>query len=201
MSSYVVGLTGGIGSGKTQVSNQFEKLGISVVDADIVARQVVEPGTACLAAIIQYFGNNIVDNEGQLNRPMLREIIFSDSDKKDWLNNLMHPAIRNEIYQQIESSNSPYCLLVAPLLLENGLDKVVNRVLVVDVEESVQLERTVARDKVSIEQVKNIIASQISREQRLARADDIIINNKSLSELEIQVTKLHHKYLNISQGQ
>ncbi|UUO24150.1 dephospho-CoA kinase [Colwellia sp. M166] len=195
MSEFIVGLTGGIGSGKTTVTDIFHQLGIDIIDADIAARIVVAPGSTALLTISNYFGSEYIDHQGQLNRAKLRSRIFTVAEDKTWLNNLLHPLIRQEILTQISLAKSRYCILVAPLLLENKLNKLVNRVLVVDVDEKTQIARTVARDPSSAEEVKRIIASQMPRAQRLSLADDIISNhNISLKTLRQQVGNLDKKY-------
>ena len=195
MSKFIVGLTGGIGSGKTTVTDIFQQLGIDIIDADIAARIVVEPESSALQAISKRFGADYIDHQGQLNRAKLRSRIFTVDEDKTWLNNLLHPLIRQEILRQISQAKSHYCILVAPLLLENKLDKLVNRVLVVDVDEATQISRTIARDPSSAEEVKRIIASQMPREQRLSLADDVINNhNISLEQLHIQVSNLDKQY-------
>lgn len=199
MSKLIIGLTGGIGSGKTTVSDIFAELNIDIIDADIAARMVVAPGSKALIAIKQHFGAEILDHHGQLNRTKLRSRIFSDEQDKTWLNNLLHPLIRQEILAQIAQAKSSYCLLVAPLLLENNLHKLVNRVLVVNVDEAQQVARTVARDPSSAAEVKRIIASQMSSEQRLSFADDIINNQDvSLADVRQQVLNLDQKYRSLS---
>lgn len=201
MSKMIIGLTGGIGCGKTTVSNFFAELGIDVIDADIAARIVVQPGKHALLAIEQRFGSDIITADGQLNRAKLRHQIFTKPDDKTWLNNLLHPLIRQEIISQIRTAKSDYCLLVAPLLLENKLDKLVDRVLVVDVDEASQIARTIARDASSEAEVKRIIASQIPREQRLKEADDIIKNEHiTLKEIHQLVINLDHKYRLLSKN-
>ncbi len=199
MSTFIVGLTGGIGSGKTTVSDMFVELNIDIVDADIVAREVVEPGSSALTAIREYFGSEYITAQQQLDRHKLRSRIFSNSEDKLWLNNLLHPLIRQEMLAQLAAAQSNYCILVAPLLLENGLNKLVNKVLVVDVNESCQIERTVARDTSSSAEIKRIIASQMNRKKRLSFADDIIDNqDSSKEEVRQQVYDLHQKYLNLT---
>jgi len=199
MSKFIIGLTGGIGSGKTTVSDIFAELNIDVIDADIAARTVVAPGSKALTAIKEHFGAEILDHHGQLNRAKLRSRIFSDEQDKTWLNNLLHPLIRQEILAQIAQAKSRYCLLVAPLLLENNLHKLVNRVLVVNVDETQQVARTVARDPSSAAEVKRIIASQMSSEQRLSFADDVINNqDTSLADVRQQVRNLDQKYRALS---
>jgi dephospho-CoA kinase len=196
---YVVGLTGGIGSGKSAVGNCFRELGINVVDADQMARRVVEPGTPALAAIANHFGEGIVLADGSLNRAALRKRIFADSDAKAWLEQLLHPLIRELTRTELESSQSPYAILESPLLIEMGQNATVNRVLVVDVPEEVQVARACARDDNSETQIRAIIASQIGRQDRLAAADDVIDNTCPLEELPALVAKLHHRYTELSQ--
>ncbi|WP_318433441.1 dephospho-CoA kinase [Photobacterium leiognathi] len=200
--SLVIGLTGGIGSGKTTVANLFANTyGIDIIDADIVAREVVEPNTFGLSAIVEKCGKEILLEDGTLNRAKLRDAIFSQPELKTWLNNLLHPLIREKMQQDINQSQSPYCLLVVPLMVENNLQTMTHRLLVVDVDEQVQIERTQQRDNVSIEQIKNILASQASREQRLDAADDVITNNGDNKALISQVEQLHLQYLKMSQDQ
>ncbi len=200
MSNFVVGLTGGIGSGKTAVSNCFQDLGIQVVDADVIAREVVAPGSEGLNSIKQRFGKDIITAEGQLDRAKLRQIIFDDPAEKQWLNQLLHPKIREQMIMQCQQANSDYVILSVPLLVENNLQPLANRILVVDVPEDLQVHRTVQRDKVSEQQVRNILAAQCDRQSRIAAADDIISNDKSLSELKQQVLKLHQHYLTLASG-
>ncbi|MEM0555588.1 MULTISPECIES: dephospho-CoA kinase [Aeromonas] len=193
---YVVAITGGIGSGKTTIANQFAKLGIDVVDADVIAREVVEPGTPALAAIADHFGPDVITPDGQLDRRRLREQVFSNPSAKAWLNALLHPLIRSEMQRQCAAARSPYCLLVVPLLVENKLTGLANRVLVVDVDEATQIERTCRRDGVTAEQAKAIIAAQASRSERLAAADDVIENaNGSEMAIKARILTLHETYL------
>ncbi|KLU78796.1 dephospho-CoA kinase [Aliivibrio fischeri] len=197
--SYVVAITGGIGSGKTTVADRFQALyNINIVDADIIAREVVNPGTEGLIQIEQHFGPQILLDDGHLNRAKLRECIFSEPSEKQWLNDLLHPLIRSEMQRQIALSTSEYTLLVVPLLVENKLQYLANRVLVVDVLEQTQINRTVNRDKVNHQQVKAILASQASREERLAAADDIINNDQQNNDLDMKISLLHEKYLLLS---
>ena len=193
---YVVAITGGIGSGKTTIANQFAELGIDVVDADVIAREVVEPGTPALAAIADHFGPDVITPDGQLDRRRLREQVFSDPSAKAWLNALLHPLIRSEMQRQCAAARSPYCLLVVPLLVENKLTGLANRVVVVDVDEATQIERTCRRDGVTAEQAKAIIAAQASRSERLAAADDVIENgNGSEMAIKARILTLHETYL------
>jgi len=195
---FIVGLTGGIGSGKSTVSECFEKFGVVVVDADILAREVVEPGTPSLIAISDKFGNNILDEDGVLNRAQLREIVFADGAKKTWLEKLLHPAIRDLMLSRLQSSPSPYTLLVSPLLLETDQRKLADRILVVDVPVETQLKRTLKRDGSNEATIKSIINSQIGRTERLAAADDILSNDQSSDTLPAKVLSLHNKYLELS---
>ncbi|HCH53911.1 MAG TPA: dephospho-CoA kinase [Aeromonas sp.] len=193
---YVVAITGGIGSGKTTVANQFAALGIEVVDADLIAREVVEPGTPALTAIASHFGPGILDEQGRLDRRALRERIFSEPAAKSWLNALLHPIIRSEMLRQCAATSSPYCLLVVPLLVENRLTEQADRVLVIDVDEATQIERTCRRDGVSREQAQAILASQASRSERLAMADDVLDNQSGTTEtIRERILALHETYL------
>lgn len=193
----VVGLTGGIGSGKSTVARLFGKLGVHWVDADDVAREVVEPGTPALAHIAEHFGTGILLPEGGLDRAGLRQIVFNDPSERAWLESLLHPIIRDELIRQLRPADYelPYTLLVSPLLLETDQHNLVNRIVVVDVPVSVQIERTMARDANARDQVERIIAAQISREKRLERADDVIDNDRPMNEVERQVLDLHNRFL------
>ncbi|MBX9565207.1 dephospho-CoA kinase [Aeromonas hydrophila] len=193
---YVVAITGGIGSGKTTVANQFAELGIEVVDADVIAREVVEPGTPALAAIAAHFGSEVITPDGQLDRRRLRERVFTDPQAKGWLNALLHPLIRTKMQRQCAAARSPYCLLVVPLLVENRLTALANRVLVIDVDEATQIERTCRRDGVSHEQAQAILAAQASRAERLAAADDVLDNQNGTPEaIKSRILALHETYL------
>ena len=198
MASLVIGLTGGIGSGKTTVANIFAELGIELVDADIVAREVVSTGTKGLAQIVARFGNDILNPDASLNRAKLRELIFSKDVDREWLNALLHPMIRTEMLNQLDSTQSPYSILIAPLLFENGLDRLVNRTLLVDISPKQQRNRTIIRDSVSAEQVQSIIDSQASREDKLSKADDVIDNHGEISALRSKIIALHNNYLKLS---
>ncbi|WP_058912263.1 dephospho-CoA kinase [Entomohabitans teleogrylli] len=192
---YTVALTGGIGSGKTTVANAFSRSGITVVDADVIARQVVEPGQPALDAIVQHFGQQILHEDGTLDRRALRDLIFSSPQEKNWLNQLLHPLIQQQTRHELESASSPYALWVVPLLVENQLQERANRILVVDVSLQTQIQRTMARDNVSREQVLNILAAQATREARLSIADDVINNDGAPESIIPDVARLHQHYL------
>ncbi|ANS86506.1 dephospho-CoA kinase [Vibrio scophthalmi] len=193
---FVIGLTGGIASGKTTVANLFQQqFGIDIVDADIVAREVVEPESAGLKQIVQRYGAAILLDDGTLNRAQLRDIIFADPNEKQWLDALLHPMIRQRMIEQLDNTTTPYALLVIPLMAENNLQTLANRVLVVDVDESSQIERTMLRDGISQQQAQSIVNSQATRAQRLAIADDVIKNHSKNQQLLYQITELHKKYL------
>lgn len=196
--NWVLGLTGGIGCGKSAVSAMFEQLGITVVDADIIARQVVAPNSAGLAAISEHFGNEILNPDGSLNRAKLREIIFADNAQKTWLNNLLHPLIREKTLNDLSTANSAYVVLVAPLLFENGLDQYCDRTLIIDVPVEIQISRTIARDNIDRQQALSIIAAQMSREDKLHRADDVVDNNQPLALVAIVIQQLHTQYLTLA---
>lgn len=194
MSKFVVGLTGGIGSGKTAVSDRFQALGIVIVDADIASRVVVEPGKPALQEIQKHFGATIIQADGSLDRAALREKVFKDEQERKWLEQLLHPLINEQIRKELSTSSSPYTILVSPLLIETGQFRFTHRILVVDVPLEKQVERTMVRDNNSEEQVRNIIKAQTSRDERVASADDIILNDGDLDKLDKSVADLHAKY-------
>lgn len=196
--AWVVGLTGGIGSGKTTVADRFAAKGIDIVDADVIAREVVKPGSQGLDAIVARFGALALNHDGSLARAWLRERVFSQPDDKQWLDDLLHPLIRTRMIQACADAQSQYCLLVVPLLIENNLMTLADRILVVDVDPATQITRTLARDQVSQQQVQAILAAQASRQQRLDVADDVIDNTHTEAELDRQVDALHHTYLTLA---
>jgi dephospho-CoA kinase len=198
MSKFIVGLTGGIGSGKTAASNRFAKLGIGIVDADVIAREVVEPGSPALQKIAAHFGDSHLLSDGQLNRAALRQTIFADPAAKQWLESLLHPLIASETQRQLLNVNSAYALFVSPLLVESQQKAMCDRLVVVDVPESVQLSRTMLRDNNEQAQVERIIASQIGRQARLAAASDVIDNTLGLPQLDLGVSELHQQFLNLA---
>lgn len=192
---YTVALTGGIGSGKSTIADMFSLLGITVVDADIIAREVVKPGQPALERLFHHFGDDIRTETGELDRRALREKIFSSPEDKRWVNALLHPLIQQYTRQAIEEAVSPYILWVVPLLVENNLHGNADRVLVVDVPEACQIARTMQRDNVSRTHAQQILAAQASREQRLAIADDVINNEGEPETVRQQVENLHRQYL------
>ena len=192
---FVVGITGGIGSGKSAVTDYLETRGITVVDADKVARVVVEPGTPALNAIAEHFGTDILLTDGGLDRAALRKIVFDNPDERKVLEGITHPRIRDEIARQLSEASSPYVVLSSPLLLESGQNTFADYVVVVDVPEEVQLRRTMARDDNSEALVKQIMAAQLDRKTRLSRADTSVTNDGSLEVLYERVEKLHDDLL------
>lgn len=196
--SYIVALTGGIGSGKTTVADLFAGLGVPIVDADIIARRVVEPGTPALAAIAERFGQPILNSDGSLNRRALRETIFHNPDEKSWLNGLLHPLIQAETLRLFRQIDNDYLIWVIPLLIENNLTRFADRILVVDVSRETQLARIMARDGSDRQLAENILNAQVNRETRLAHADDIINNEGSLADINQSVERLHKRYLSLA---
>jgi dephospho-CoA kinase len=194
-----VGLTGGIASGKSTVADFFAGLGAIVIDTDLIARQVVEPGQPALEEIRHEFGESVIDEHGQLNRSEMRRVIFADEDARKRLESITHPAIQAETLRQAESLGGPYQLLVVPLLVQSPLRNYVDRVLVVDCDEQTQLKRLKARDAESERQARRMLAAQASREQRLAIADDIVRNDGTLEATEEQVSQLHKLYSRLAQ--
>ena len=191
----ILGVTGGIGSGKTVVTDIFSKLDIDIIDADLASRKAVFKGSSALIKIQEKFGKDILLKDGNLNRAKLREIIFKDSKQKDWLEKLLHPQILQIIKDELEESKSLYKILVSPLLFETGQYQICDRTLLVDVSEDKQIQRTSKRDKVPSEQVKSIIKSQVSRLEKIELADDVVSNEGSLADLEEKIKALHSSYL------
>lgn len=193
----IIGLTGGIGSGKSTVARAFEALGVPWVDADDVAREVVAPGEPALLAIKERFGDKAINPDGTLNRPALRDIVFKTPKEREWLESITHPIVRKRLLQHLERlhrQDAPYVLLVSPLLFESGQHTLVRRSIVVDVPKELQLARTQQRDGVSGSQVHAILAAQLPREQRLAKADDIVDNSGDHASMMQQVAQLDARY-------
>lgn len=197
---FVVGLTGGIGSGKSTVADLFADLGVDVIDTDRIARELTEPGTPAYHAIVEKFGSHVVMENKHLNRKTLRKFVFADAALRQWLEELLHPLIREELARQVEISTAPYCMAVIPLLFEKERNPILSRTVVVDIPEEMQVLRTQKRDMHSPEEVEQIMRTQATREMRLGGADDVIYNDKQIQDLLPQVKKLHQDYLKMAQG-
>jgi dephospho-CoA kinase len=193
-----IGLTGGIASGKSTVAQRFAELGIPVVDADVAAREVVAPGTPGLARVIERFGPSILAEIGELDRRALRQLVFKDPASRLDLEAILHPLIREAMERSAEAAAGPYLVMVIPLLVESGSRGRVDRILVVDVDDAAQLRRVQARDGGSLDQVRAILASQVSRAARLAAADDVLLNDGTVTDLRQAVDRLHDNYLRLS---
>jgi dephospho-CoA kinase len=195
-----IGLTGGIASGKSTVTQRFEELGVPVIDADVASRSVVEPGKPGLAQVVQRFGGGVLDADGRLDRRALRDLIFKDASLREALDAILHPLIRAEMEREAAQSEGPYVVMAIPLLVEGGSSaKRVDRVLVVDADETLQKARLKARDGSSEEQARAILGSQASRAARLAAADDVLLNTGTVAQLRQSVDRLHEKYLQLAQ--
>ncbi|MFQ5546993.1 MAG: dephospho-CoA kinase [Woeseia sp.] len=190
-----IGLTGGIASGKTTVAEFFAGLGVPVIDTDVIARELVEPGKPALDEIRVAFGDDVIDADGRLNRGAMRELVFSDEVCRAKLESILHPRIREEAMTQSRAAGGPYQIIVVPLLAESPIRKLMDRVLVVDCDEDTQLRRLLARDAQDETRARRIMAAQAGRQERLAIADDVIANNDDLSGTRQQVAALHEKYL------
>lgn len=189
---FIVGLTGGIGCGKSTAATFLNELGVTVVDADTIARQVVEPGEPCLQQIAAHFGNDVLHADGALNRTALRQIIFSQPEQKQWLESLMHPVIYQRAQDALHSAQGDYVVYMSPLLLESQQQNWCHHIVVVDLPVELQVERASARDHANSDDIRRIINTQISRKDRLANADHIIDNSGSLIELKSRTIAMHH---------
>ena len=199
---FTVGLTGGIGSGKSAAAARFRHHGVNVVDADWAARLVVEPGRPALAEIAAHFGEHVIQPDGALDRAALRKLVFDNPAERVWLEQLTHPLIREEIIsslaQSAETHSAPYAILESPLLIESGQYQLVQRICVVDLPEALQLQRASARDANTVDQIRKIMAAQLGRSERCAKADDILDNSGSLESLNAQVDALHERYMQLA---
>ncbi len=193
-----IGLTGGIGSGKSTVCRQFAKYGIPVIDTDIIAHDIVKPGEEALTLLTETFGHDILHADGSLNRQALRTLVFQDEAKRRQLEGLLHPLIRRRMQALLKCQTSPYVILAIPLLFEKGWQSEVDRILVVDTTEALQRSRTMARDGMDAQTIQRIMQSQTSRQRRMAEADDIIHNDADYDKLERQVEALHQHYLKLA---
>lgn len=201
MKPWILGLTGGIGSGKSAAARHFRTLGVQLVDADEAARWVVEPGRPALARIAGHFGEEVLLPDGRLDRAALRARVFRSAEERRWLEGLLHPLIHQEIRSYLERATSPYAILESPLLVETDQHTMTQRILVVDVPESLQLERAMQRDGADREQIEAILKAQASREERLRHADDVLVNDRDLPWLHGEVERLHRFYLTLRGGQ
>ena len=197
----LIGLTGGIGSGKTAAANHFGFLGIDIVDADLASRAVVEPGQPALEAIAEHFGAAIIGADGGLERAKLRKLVFAEESERKWLQRLLHPLISDYLAVQISGSNSTYCLLVNPLLLESSQSQWCRKIIVVDTAIETQIQRTMSRDDNNREQVQSIVNAQMSRDDRLSAADFILLNDQGMDDLKKNVEKIHRELVNLCQKQ
>ena len=194
--SLKIGLTGGVASGKTTVSDFFKGLGISVIDADVISHEVTQPDGSAFEEIISSFGSNILDENGLIDRKKMRAIIFDDASKKEMLERIIHPKVREEMFDSMSKSNDHYLIVSVPLLVETGVNQMMDRILVVDCSEETQIERLIHRDKITLDEAKSILRNQTSRSNRLKAADDLIVNEKNvtLNELEKEVLELNERY-------
>lgn len=198
---WILGLTGGIGSGKSAAAERFVELGVHLVDADQAARWVVEPGRPALASIVERFGAGVLLDDGTLDRSALRQQIFADPAQRRWLEQLLHPLIGQEIFSYLAKAESPYAVYVSPLLIESGQYQKTQRILVIDVPQELQIARTLQRDNTSEEQVQAILKAQLAREERLRHANDVVVNDRDLPWLHEQIDQLHAFYLTLRGGQ
>ena len=195
----VIGLTCGVGSGKTLATNHFAHLGITVVDADVAARVIVEPGKPALKEIAERFGADVLQADGSLNRARLRAIVFADPAARKTLEHITHPRIAEEIARQLAASTSPYTILVSPLLFESSQHRFAQRTVLIDAHEAQQRQRAAKRDGVSEEQIEAIMAVQMSRAERRKRADDVLLNDGNIEHLHAAVESLHKQYLALAE--
>ena len=191
----IIGLTGGIASGKSEVSRYFELLGVPVIDTDLISRELVEPGSEALAEIEQFFGGEVINSDGSLNRDALRELIFTSKDSRMTLEDILHPRIRDVVHERLKNLQAPYAVVVIPLLYETRYPIDTDRVLVVDSATEQQIQRLMERDSVSQTDAEKILAAQIDRTGRLKAADDILTNNGNIEALHRQIDSLHRLYL------
>ena len=191
----IIGLTGGIASGKSEVSRLFEELGIPIIDTDQISRELVEPGSAALREIVDHFGDSVLNNDGSLDRKHLGRIIFASKQQRERLEDILHPRIRDEVGRRLKGLDAPYAVVVIPLLVETRYPISVDRILVIDAPRELQLQRLVQRNGISAAEADNIISAQAANSERLAAADDVLSNSGTLEELRAEVKRLHAEYL------
>ena len=190
-----IGLTGGIASGKSALATLFSSFGIPVINLDAISRDLVEPGEPALRDIVEHFGDHVLSSDGTLDRRQLRELIYGSPSEREWLEALLHPLIRARQNELINAASSPYVMIEIPLLVEKQLQHSVDKVLLVDTPRALQLERAMKRDNASMDDIERILDIQASREERLAIADDVVVNDGGLAELQDQAEQLHHTYI------
>jgi len=195
-----VGLTGGVASGKSTVTELFSQYNIAIIDADIIAKELVAPDQDAFKEIVQTFGKTVVGFDGSLNRQNLRKLIFSDPIAKQKLENILHPRIRQQLLQQSQDCTTIYCILAIPLLVEANMTDIVDRIVVTDIDPALQLSRLCQRDNISEKEALNMINSQCNRQHRMTISDDVIVNNGSLDSLKQRVDELHHYYLTLAKN-
>lgn len=195
-----IGLTGGIGSGKTEASRAFSRLGATIIDTDLIARELVEPGQTALSEISATFGAQLIDASGRLDRSQLRQAVFANPEQRQKLENILHPRIRERAMALANQAETPYCILVIPLLVESALDYPLDRILVIDTPQELQYRRVAARDAVTRSEIDAILATQTSRQKRLALADDIVVNDRDLEHLHKEIKRLHDFYLTLAEA-
>lgn len=200
MTALIIGLTGGIGSGKSLTAELFREQGASIIDADQIARDIVKPGMPAYQAILKSFSKNILNNDQTLNRSQLRQLIFQDPSLKKKLESILHPLIRNNIKTAVSECKTPYCILVIPLLIENGRYNFIDRIAVIDCDELLQCQRASQRDQLPSAEIERIIGQQATRQQRLKAADDVIDNTGNQTQLQAQVSQLHEQYLRLAKA-
>ena len=193
-----IGLTGGIGSGKSEASHEFSRLGATVIDTDLIARELVEPGQAALSEISAVFGVDIIDENGRLDRTRLRQAVFNNPEQRKMLEAILHPRIRERAIALADGAETPYCILVIPLLVETARDYPLDRILVIDTPTELQYQRVTVRDSVSRDDIDAILATQASRAERLELADDVVVNDSDLGHLHKEIRRLHQLYLQLA---
>ncbi|MBP6367131.1 MAG: dephospho-CoA kinase [Nitrosomonas sp.] len=200
--TFVVGLTGGIGCGKSSASQFFSDLGIDVIDTDIIARQLTQPNGSAISLIQNTFGSSIIAADGTLDRNKMRDLVFANSELRHKLEQILHPLILKEVIRRIKQCQAPYVIVVIPLLFEtNDYNHLIRHILVIDCDEQQQLLRTMERSNLSEQKVRSIMATQVARETRIQKADDVILNNQDIEYLKAQILLLHHKYLALSKNE